>query len=60
MSHGQGHISLDQVAQIPIQPDLEHFQGGGIHNFFGQPVPLPHHPHHKKTDYVVTIQVIKL
>jgi len=27
--HGQGHIPLDQVAQSPIQPSLEHFQGGG-------------------------------
>jgi len=27
--HGQGHLLLDQVAQSPIQPGLEHFQGGG-------------------------------
>jgi len=25
--HSQGHLSADQVAQSPIQPDLEHFQG---------------------------------
>ena len=43
--HGQGHIPLDQVAQSPIQPGLEHFQGGGSHSFSGQPVPVPHHPH---------------
>ena len=39
---GQGHLPLDQVAQSPIQPGLEHLQGWGIHNFSGQPV--PHHP----------------
>jgi len=26
--HGQGHLPLDQVAQSPIQPGLEHSQGG--------------------------------
>ncbi|KAK4818440.1 hypothetical protein QYF61_013127 [Mycteria americana] len=40
-----GHLPLDQVAQSPIQPGLEHFQGWGIHSFSGQPVPVPHHPH---------------
>ena len=43
--HGQGHLPLDQVAQSPIQPGLEHCQGWGSHNFPGQPVPMPHHPH---------------
>jgi len=43
--HGQGHLSLDQVAQSSIQPNPEHFQR--IHNFFGQPVPVSHHPHEK-------------
>jgi len=28
--HGQGHLSPDQVAQSPLQPGLEHFQGGGF------------------------------
>jgi len=42
--HEQGHLSLDQVAQSPVQPGLEHFQGGGTHGFSGQPVPVPHHP----------------
>jgi len=42
--HGQGHLPLDQAAPSPIQPGLECFQGGGSHNFFGQPVPVPHHP----------------
>ena len=37
--HGQGHLSLDQVAQSPVQPDLEHFQWRGTHNFSGQAVP---------------------
>jgi len=34
---------LDQAAQDPIQPGLEHLQGWGIHNLSGQPVPAPHH-----------------
>jgi len=46
--HGLGHLPLDQAAQSPIHPGLEHFQGGGIHNFFGQLVPVSHHAHHKK------------
>ena len=33
--HGQGHLPVDQVAQSPIQPGLEHCQGGGIHSFSG-------------------------
>jgi len=41
---GQGHFSLDQVAQSPIQPDLGHFQGCRMHSFSGNPVPLSHHP----------------
>jgi len=44
VSHGLGHLPLDQVAQSPVQPGLEHCQGGGIHSFSGQPVPVPHHP----------------
>ena len=46
LCHGQGHLPLDQVAQSPVQPGLEHFQGGGSHNFSGQP--LSHHPHSKE------------
>uniref|UniRef100_A0A8C2SU90 Dynein light chain Tctex-type 2 n=1 Tax=Coturnix japonica TaxID=93934 RepID=A0A8C2SU90_COTJA len=34
---------LDQVAQGPVQPGLEHLQGRGIHNLPGQPVPGPNH-----------------
>jgi len=30
---------LDQIAQNPIHPGLEHLQGKGIHNLSGQPVP---------------------
>ncbi|KAK4829553.1 hypothetical protein QYF61_005222 [Mycteria americana] len=41
----QGHLSLDQVAQSPTQPDLECFQGWGLRCLSGQPVPVPHHPH---------------
>ena len=47
--HGQGHLPLDQVAQSPIQPGLETPpQGGGIHSFSGQPLPVPHHPYRKE------------
>ena len=45
--HRQGCQPLDQVldqtAQGPIQPDLEHLQERGIHNLSMQPVPAPHH-----------------
>lgn len=34
LCHGQGHLPLDQVAQGPVKPDFEHFQGRGINNFF--------------------------
>ena len=44
----QGHLQLDQVAQSPIQRDLECFQGWGIYNLSGQPVPVFHHPHCKR------------
>lgn len=39
----QGHLLLDQLAQSPIQHDLELFQGWGIHAFSGQHVPVLHH-----------------
>ena len=42
--HGHGCHTLDQAAQGPIQPSLEHLQGWGIHSFSGQIVPVPHHP----------------
>lgn len=45
--HGQGFYPLDQTAQIPIQPVLEHFQQGGIHSVSEQPVPVFHYPHCK-------------
>ena len=41
---GQGHLPLDQVAQSPVQADLEHLQGWGIHSFSGQPMPVPPSP----------------
>ena len=44
----QGHLPLDQVAESPIQPSLDCFQGGGIHGLSGQPVPVPHHAHSKE------------
>ena len=33
------NLHLDQDAQGPIQPGLEHLQGQNIHNLSGQPVP---------------------
>ena len=44
----KSHLPLDQVAQSPIQPGLKHFHGGGRHNFSGQSVPVPLHPHSKE------------
>ena len=46
--HGQGHLSQEQVAQRPIQPDLGHFQCWAFYYFSGQSVPVSHHPCHKK------------
>ena len=46
--HEQGHLPLDQVAQSPIQPGLQHFQGGGIHSFSGQHLSVPYNTHSKK------------
>jgi len=40
----QGRQPADQAAQSHIQPGLECLQGGGIHNFLGQPVPVRHYP----------------
>lgn len=37
-------LSLDEVAQSFIHPDLEHFQRCDIHNFSEQRVPVPPHP----------------
>ena len=42
--HGLGPLPPAQGAQSPIQPGLEHCQGGGSHSLSGQPVPGPHHP----------------
>jgi len=44
----QGHLQLEQVAQSPIQPDLECHQGWVIHHLSGQPVPVPHRTYCKK------------
>jgi len=41
--HQPPYLILDQVAQGPIQPGLEHLQGWGIHGLSGQPVPASHH-----------------
>ena len=34
--HQPSHLILDQAAQGPIQPGLEHHQGQSIHSIFGQ------------------------
>jgi len=44
----QGHLQLDQVAQSPIQPNLECSRVWGTDHLSGQPVPEFHHPHRKK------------
>lgn len=44
--HGQG--PLDQVAQSPIQPGLQHFREWSIHSFSGQSVPVPLRPLNKE------------
>lgn len=41
---GKGYLPLDQVAQGPIQPGLDHIQGWGIHNFTGQHILVPYCP----------------
>jgi len=41
----QGHLLLDHVAKILIQPGLEHFLGWGTHSFSGQSVSVTHHFH---------------
>jgi len=44
----QGPLPLDQVAQRPILPGLEHLQGWVTHSFSWQPVPVPYHPLRKE------------
>lgn len=39
--HRQGHLQLHQVAQSPIDPGLEQFQGWVFHHLSWQPVPVP-------------------
>lgn len=41
------HFHLYQVAQTPVQPDLEDFCGESIHHLSGQPVPVFHRTHYK-------------
>jgi len=40
----QLYLQLDQVAQSPVQPDLECHQEQGIHHLSGQSVPVHHYP----------------
>ena len=46
--HWPLYLILDQAAQSPIQPGLEHLQGQGTHNLSEQPVPAAHHSHCKE------------
>ena len=46
--HQPPHLIPDQAAQGPIQPNLEHLQGQGIHTLSEQPVPALHHSHSKE------------
>lgn len=48
LAMAQRDISLDQVAQDPIQPVLQQFQGWNVHHFSGKRVPVPQHPHNKE------------
>ncbi|KAK4810853.1 LOW QUALITY PROTEIN: hypothetical protein QYF61_008825 [Mycteria americana] len=53
---GTGNGGHDQVAQSPVQPDLECFQGWGIYSLSGQPVPVSHHPHLLKGHNKVSLE----
>lgn len=44
-------LQLDQVAESPVQPDLECLQGWGIYNFSGQSLPVFYHLHSTKTSF---------
>lgn len=45
----QGYLPLEQLAQNPIQPDHECFQGWSIHQLPGnEELPLFYHPHNEK------------
>jgi len=48
----QGYLQRDQVAQSPVQLDLECFQWLGIHHQYGQPVPVPHYSYCRKLPYI--------
>ena len=56
----QGHLQLDQVAQSPIQPGLECFQGWGLHYLSGQPVTVFHHPYRKHFFLISSLNVPSL
>lgn len=53
---GPPHLILDQDAQGPIQPSLEHLQGWSIHNLSGQPVPAPHRSLGKKLPHDIQLK----
>ena len=52
----QEDLQLDHVAQSPVQPDRECFQGWGIYHLAGQSVPLFHHPHGKKISFLHPVE----
>ena len=43
----QGHLQQDQAAQNPVQPDLQCFQGWGLHYLSRQPLPVFYYPYFK-------------
>lgn len=40
LSNEQEYLKLGQVAQSPVQPDLECLQGWGFHSISGHSVPV--------------------
>ena len=40
--HQPPHLTLDQAAQVPVQPGLKHLQGWGIHSLSEQLFHLGH------------------
>lgn len=54
--HEQGHFSLYQVSQNPIEVGLSH-QGWGNHIFSEQPLLVPHPPHRKEFLSIANLNV---
>lgn len=54
----QGHLPPLQVAQRPVQLDLDFFQGWDSHHFSGQHVPVSHHLTHEKFLLFIWLELI--